>query len=172
MPRESTVPDLDRLSLAVLHELVRDARVSQVELSQRVGLSPTACARRQKALEDAGIIEGYQAVLGLTALGLGVTVLVRITLNSQNEEALRAFETAIGHCPSVVRCFLMSGSDDYVVTVVARDIEDYEAIHKSQLSRLPHASRIQSSFALRKVIDRAILPGATGRAGVAPGRWR
>ena len=150
--------DLDRASLALLKELAVDGRASHVELSQRVGLSPTVCARRQRALEEAGLITGYRAVFGEKALGLGATVVVRIALDSQSEEALGAFERAIEDCPSVVRCILMSGSDDYLVTVLARDIEDFEHIHKSQLSRLPHVSRMQSSFALRSVIDRPALP--------------
>ena len=84
--------------------------------------------------------------------------MVRIALDSQSEDALGAFERAIERCPSVVRCFLMSGTDDYLVTVLARDIEDYERIHKSQLSRLPRVSRIQSSFAMRSIIERSALP--------------
>lgn len=152
--------ELDRASLALLKALVADGRASHVDLAERVGLSPSACARRQKALEQAGIITGYQAVLGHKALGLGVTVIVRIALDSQSEEALGTFEQAIARCPSVVRCFLMSGADDYLVLVAARDIEDYERVHKTELSRLPHVSRITSSFALRQVIDRPALPGA------------
>lgn len=155
---ETSMSELDRFSVALLKELVKDGRASHVELSQKVGLSPTACARRQKSLEQDGVITGYQAVLSDKALGLGVHVIVRITLDSQSEDVLRSFEQAVERCPSVVRCFLMSGPDDYLVTVAARDIEDYEHIHKSQLSRLPHVFRIQSSFALRQVIDRPALP--------------
>jgi Lrp/AsnC family leucine-responsive transcriptional regulator len=152
---------LDRLSASLLRELLRNGRASHVELSQRVGLSPTACARRQKSLEEDGVITGYQAVLGHRALGLDVTVIVRITLDSQREEALHAFERAIGGCPAVIRCFLMSGTDDYLVTVIARDIADYEQIHKSQLSCLPHVLRLQSNFALRQIIDRPALSTIT-----------
>src|SRR5262249_35402965 len=102
---------LDRLDYRILAELAERGRIAHAELSARVGLSPTACARRQQALEDAGFIAGYQAVLGLNRLGFATTVIVRITLDSQSEEALDAFETAIVQCPSVLRCFLMSGSD-------------------------------------------------------------
>jgi Lrp/AsnC family transcriptional regulator, leucine-responsive regulatory protein len=153
---------LDRLSTSLLRELIQNGRASHVELSQRVGLSPTACARRQKNLEEDGIITGYQAVLDHRALGLDVTVIVRISLDSQREEALREFERAIAGCPAVVRCFLMSGTDDYLVTVIARDIADYEHIHKSQLSRLPHVLRLQSSFALRQIIERPALSSVVG----------
>jgi Lrp/AsnC family transcriptional regulator, leucine-responsive regulatory protein len=161
---------LDPVDTTILSELSRNARASQVELAERVGLSSTAIARRQKALEEEGFIRGYQAVLDLARFGLSTTVLVRVTLESQNEEALKSFEAALVDSPSVVRCFLMSGSDDYIVIVLARDIEDFERIHRTELSRLPRVARIQSSFALREVVNRAVPPvifGATRRRGKA-----
>jgi len=151
---------LDRFDIALLTELLQNGRASHVDLAEKVGLSSTSCARRQKSLEENGVITGYQATLGLKALGLSTTVIVRIALDSQSEEALAAFERAVAACPSVVRCFLMSGSDDYLIMVVARDIEDFEHIHKTQLSRLPRVARMHSSFALREVIDRTISPAA------------
>jgi Lrp/AsnC family leucine-responsive transcriptional regulator len=151
--------DLDRIDTVILAELSANARVSQVELATRVGLSSTAVARRQKTLEESGLIQGYQAVLDLGRFGLHTTVLVRIALDSQAEEALKAFEAGVVKCPSVTRCFLMSGSDDYLAIVLARDIEDYERIHRSELSRLPHVARIQSSFAMREVVHRVVPPG-------------
>jgi Lrp/AsnC family transcriptional regulator, leucine-responsive regulatory protein len=123
--------DLDKIDSTILSELAANARVSQVELAARVGLSSTAIARRQRALEESGVIRSYQAVLDLGRFGLATTVVVRITLDSQSDEALKAFEAGVVECPSVVRCFLMSGSDDYVVTVLARDIEDFERIHRA-----------------------------------------
>jgi Lrp/AsnC family leucine-responsive transcriptional regulator len=150
--------NMDKIDLAILSALTTNARTSQVELSENIGLSSTAIARRQKALEDDGLIRGYQAMLNLGRFGLSTTVLVRITLESQSEEALKSFEAGVVECPSVVRCFLMSGSDDYVVIVLARDIEDFERIHRTELSRLPRVARIQSSFAMREVVDRAVPP--------------
>jgi Lrp/AsnC family transcriptional regulator, leucine-responsive regulatory protein len=152
----SCMANLDKIDLALLSVLAKSGRASHATLSEEVGLSPTACARRQKQLEDQGVITGYQAVLGLGNLGLTTTIIVRITLESQNEDALRKFEQAVVACPSVVRCFLMSGSDDYEVTVLARGIEDYEHIHKTQLSRLPKVARIQSSFAIREIVNRSL----------------
>lgn len=150
--------ELDRLDNMILAELSANARVSQVELAERVGLSSTAIARRQKTLEDEGFIKGYQAMLDLDLMGLSTTVLVRIALESQSDEALRSFEAGVVKCPSVVRCFLMSGSDDYIAVVLARDIQDFERIHRTELSRLPRVSRIQSSFALRDVVNRSVPP--------------
>jgi DNA-binding Lrp family transcriptional regulator len=155
--------NLDKIDLALLSTLTRSGRASHAALSEKVGLTPTACARRKKALEDRGVITGYQATLGLDTLGLTTTIIVRITLESQSEDALRKFEQAVFACPSVIRCFLMSGSDDYLVTVVARGIEDYEHIHKTQLSRLPRVARIQSSFALREIVNRSVPLTALGK---------
>jgi DNA-binding Lrp family transcriptional regulator len=155
---------LDQFDTTILSELTINARASQVDLAERVGLSSTAIARRQKVLEDEGFIRGYQAVLDLARFGLSTTVLVSVTLESQNEDALKSFEAAVINCPSVVRCFLMSGSADYIVIVMARDIEDFERIHRTELSRLPRVARIQSSFAMREVVNRAVPPvifGAT-----------
>src|SRR5882724_6418368 len=87
-----------------------------------------------------------------------------VTLESQNEKALKSFEAAVIDCPSVVRCFLMSGSDDYIVIVLARDIEDFERIHRTELSRLPRVARIQSSFAMREVVNRAVPPVIFGES--------
>src|SRR6202012_1530153 len=146
----------DRKDIAILAELTENARASHTELSNRVGLSSTALARRQKTLEDSGYIKGYQATLDLARFGLGTTVLVRIALESQSDEALKKFEAEVIKCPSVVSCFLMSGTDDYILIVMARDIADFERIHRTELSRLPRVARVQSSFALRDVVDRAV----------------
>jgi Lrp/AsnC family leucine-responsive transcriptional regulator len=151
-----SVIELDRIDLRILTELLSDARASQIELAEKVGLSPTACARRIRQLEDAGIIRGYRADLEPTALGLVTTVVVTITLEKQSEDYLAAFEAAIARCPDVVSCHLMSGSDDYHLQVIARDIADFERIHKQHLSRMPGVARIHSSFAMREVVRRAI----------------
>jgi Lrp/AsnC family transcriptional regulator, leucine-responsive regulatory protein len=150
------VPDLDRIDLKILAELMGEARASQLELAGKVGLSPTACARRIRQLEESGIIRSYSADLDATALGLVTTVIVTITLEKQSEDYLAAFEAAIARCPDVVSCHLMSGSDDYHLQVLARDIADFERIHKQHLSRMPGVARIHSSFAMREVVRRAI----------------
>jgi Lrp/AsnC family transcriptional regulator, leucine-responsive regulatory protein len=167
---DSAEPDLDLFDRAILAALVADARISIADLAPHIGLSSTACARRLKALEERGIITGYHAALDHQRLGFAVTVLIRISLESQREEDFEAFERAVGQCASVVRCYLMSGSDDYQLVVLCRDIADFEHIHKTQLARLPRVARIQSSFALRDVIDRslpaALLPPiSSGRPG-------
>jgi len=152
--------ELDALDRAILGALLEDGRLSQVELAERVPLSPTAIARRIRALEERGVIQGYQACINRQALGLGMTVIVHIGLTSQSEDLLEAFEKAVAAAPSVVSCHLMSGEDDYLLTVLARDLADYERIHKEQLARLPGVARLKSSFVLRSVTDRA-LPAAS-----------
>jgi DNA-binding Lrp family transcriptional regulator len=148
--------DLDALDCAILGALLQDGRLSQVELAERIPLSATAIARRIRALEEEGVIQGYQARISRQALGLTMTVIVQIGLKSQNEDLLKAFEEAIAAAPSVVSCHLMSGEDDYLVTVMARDLADFERIHKEQLSRLPGVVRLKSSFALREVANKPL----------------
>jgi len=157
--QDSAASELDQFDRAILVSLVADARISIADLAPRVGLSSTACARRLKGLEERGVITGYRAAIDHKRLGFAVTVLVQITLESQREEAFEAFERAVAGCASVVCCHLMSGNDDYQLVVLCRDIADFEHIHKTQLARLPRVARIQSSFALRDVIERS-LPAA------------
>lgn len=148
--------DLDALDMAILAALSDNGRLTQVELAERIPLSATAIARRIKALEEKGVIEGYQARISRPALGLEMTVLVQISLQSQSEVLLAEFEKAVTAAPSVVSCHLMSGEDDYVLTVLARDLTDYERIHRHELSRLPGVTRLRSSFALREVKSRPL----------------
>jgi DNA-binding Lrp family transcriptional regulator len=162
---ETSATTLDRVDLRLLRCLLDDGRLSQVELSAKVGLSPTACARRLQSLMDSGVIRRFRAELDRARLGFGGLVIVRITLERQSEDCLRAFEKAVARCPSVQSCYLMSGAADYQVSVVARDIADYERVHNTQLSRLPHVARIESSFALREVINREVPPEILAGAG-------
>lgn len=146
---------LDKIDRAILSELQTNARVSNIELSDKVGLSQSACSRRVTQLEEIGVVEGYQAVISNKALGQTVTAIIQITLSSQSEQVLSAFEQAVNDCPHIVACFLMSGESDYVIRVNAKDMENFEFIHKHWISTLPGVVRIQSSFALRTVANRA-----------------
>ncbi len=146
---------LDRTDTSIIDILRRSGRVTNAQLADRVNLSPSACLRRVRSLEAAGVIEGYVAVLNPVALGGGTTVFVEISLASQNEDVLDTFEEAIAQCPEVVRCHLMSGEFDYLVQLDCADVSDYERIHRTQLAQLPSVARLRSSFALREVCDRA-----------------
>jgi Lrp/AsnC family leucine-responsive transcriptional regulator len=152
--------ELDSFDRKILHELVQDARISQLVLAERVGLSPTACTRRLHQMEKRRVITGYAAEIDAAELGFMMTVHVHITLDRQSEDALSAFEREIAKCPDVVSCYLMSGNDDYLVHVQARDMQDYERIHKQHLSRMPGVARLQSSFAMRSIVRRSISPAA------------
>ena len=149
---------LDRIDRAILHELQLDGRVSNVKLAERVNLSGSACLRRVKRLEDAGVIEGYIMLINQAAVGLPGNVFVEITLNRQQREDLDAFEARVLQVPEVLECYLMSGDYDYLLRVAAADPGDYERIHHEQLTTLPGVARVRSSFTLRKVTGRTELP--------------
>jgi DNA-binding Lrp family transcriptional regulator len=147
---------MDRTDIRILAELSAHGRATSVEVAQAVHLSPSAVARRQAALEASGVIRGYTADIDPAAFGFTTTVVVQVTLNGQGEAALAEFEQAVQQCDSVLRCFLMSGREDYLLILLVRDLVDFERVHKTQLSRLPHVARIQSSFAMRDVVRRAL----------------
>ena len=147
---------IDRADRRLLEELGNHGRATSVEIAQAVHLSASAVARRQRALEERGVLRGYHADIDPGAFGFTTTVVVQVTLRGQSQSDLAEFEAAVQQCDSVLRCWLMSGSDDYLLILLVRDLPDFERVHKTQLSRLPHVARIQSSFALREVVRRAL----------------
>lgn len=148
---------LDTIDRSILKLMQENARISNVELAAKVGLSASSCLRRVQHLEASGLIRGYVALVDEEAAGYLSSVFVQITLDHQTERALHEFEEAVAACPGVMECYLMSGVSDYLVRVLVRDMRDYEYIHKEFLSRLPGVSRIQSSFALRPIIRRTAI---------------
>lgn len=153
---------LDRLDLAILDALQRDGRMSNAALAETVGLSQSACSRRLDILEREGVIAGYHAKLSDAALGNRMTAIVHISLSGQFEKTLSDFEAAVKRCPNVLSCHLMSGEYDYILRIAAKDLADYERIHRDWLTAMPHVTRINSSFALREVVDRTNLGLGTG----------
>ncbi|MGL5839142.1 MAG: Lrp/AsnC family transcriptional regulator [Sphingorhabdus sp.] len=153
---------LDRIDQKILRMLVANGCATQQELGEVAGLSPSAAYRRQKALEDRGVIRAYCADIDLKRLGIGATVMVTITLDSQSEEAMRTFEAAVGESPSIIRAHLMSGRNDYLLVVRTASIEDYELIHRQEIARLPRVARIETAFALREVVNRTVPPRLLG----------
>ncbi|MBD0415026.1 Lrp/AsnC family transcriptional regulator [Oryzicola mucosus] len=145
---------LDKIDIAILDTLQKDGRIANTALAETVGLSQSACSRRLDTLEKSGVIKGYHARLSNKALGYQMTVLVHISLSGQFEKTLSDFEAAVKRCPNVLSCHLMSGEYDYILRIAAKDLADYERIHKEWLSAMPHVTKINSSFALREVIDR------------------
>lgn len=146
-----TVESLDKLDKKILKILQVNCRLSIAEIGEEIGLSPSACHRRIKLLEESGIIHSYVARLNPQPLGFAMIVFVEISLSSQSDEALAAFERAIEAAPEVLECHLMAGRADYLIRVAARDPADYERIHRELISRLPGVSRVQSNFSLRTV---------------------
>ncbi|TKD52147.1 Lrp/AsnC family transcriptional regulator [Sphingomonas baiyangensis] len=145
---------MDRIDRAILERLAQDARAPVSRVAEHVGLSQSACTRRIQALESAGALAGYGAQMGRKRLGFHVTALVDITLSTQVEEDLAAFERAVSAVPGIISCALVSGHQDYRLTIIARDLDDYERLHREHLGRLPGVTTIASSFVLRDVPTR------------------
>ncbi|HLT89309.1 MAG TPA: Lrp/AsnC family transcriptional regulator [Woeseiaceae bacterium] len=149
---------LDRLDRKILKELQRDGRISNVELASRVNLSESACLRRVRALEQAGLIERYVALLDPKKAGIAGNVFVQIALNREEQSELAAFEEAVQDLPEVMECYLMTGEFDYLLRVVVRDMADFERVHNEALTRLPGVARVNSSVAIRTVRKTTELP--------------
>jgi DNA-binding Lrp family transcriptional regulator len=143
---------LDLMDRKILGLLRVHGRMPNNELARQVGLSPSACLRRVRALEDAGTIRGYAAIVAQDAAPEQVVALVRITLDKQTEDHLVGFEAAVRMHPEIEECFLMTGEADYILRVAAANTGAYEKIHKEILSRLPGVARINTSFAIRSVL--------------------
>jgi len=142
----------------ILHELQADAKLTNLALAERVSLSESACLRRVRRLEEAGMIRGYVGLVDQTRAGFPDNVFVQITLHSQQRDDLAAFEAAVKELPEVMECYLMSGEADYIIRVIVADARDYERIHSHHLTRLPGVDRVHSSFALRTVIKKTEIP--------------
>ncbi len=145
---------MDAIDAAILRILQQNGRIANAELAEKVGLSASACSRRVDILEKSGVISGYHARLSHKALDYRIMVIVHISLSGQFAKTLTEFEAAVKLCPNVLVCYLMSGEYDYILRVAAKDLEDYERIHRDWLSALPHVVKINSSFSLREIIDR------------------
>ena len=149
---------MDRIDRSILTALQDNARISNVDLANLVGLSPSACLRRVSQLEKAGIIDGYHANLNAAKMGHDVLVLMHISLHGQSSEMMAEFEQAVANIPQVLACFLVAGENDYILRVTARDVKDFGRVHSKYLSALPHVLRMESNFVLREVINRGVPP--------------
>lgn len=149
---------LDSIDWNILHLMQGDARLSNVDLAKAVGLSPSPCLNRVRALEEAGYISRYVTLLDALRVGLKVSVFIQVTLERQIESALEAFEKAIRERPEVMECYLMTGDADYLLRVVVPDIQALEAFILKFLTRLPGVGNIRSSFALKQVKYQTALP--------------
>ncbi len=142
---------MDRADIALLEALQRDSSRSIADLADSIGLSPSACHRRIKSLEESGLITGYAAQIDPQKLGLKLQAFVEITLTSQSREAMDRFEAAVQDFEDILDCHLMSGNADYLLRVAAADLEQYDRIHRDCLARLPGVSSMRSAFAIRRI---------------------
>jgi len=149
---------LDDTDRRILAELQADAGISNVELARRVHLSPSPCLTRVKAMETAGLIRQYVALLDPQQLGLHLNVFISISLKQQNREALQVFEDAICAREEVMECYLMTGDADYLIRVAVPDIQALESFILEHLSPIAQVEKIRSSFALKQVRYKTALP--------------
>ncbi len=149
---------LDKIDRQILRVLQREGRISNSELSERVNLSPTPCLRRVKRLEDAGVIHRYVAELDRRQLGLKVSAYVFVRLQRNSTVNAEQFERAIGSLIQVEECSVLSGEYDYLVKVVATDLEDYERFIKQQLAAIEEVDTINTTIILKQVMSRQPLP--------------
>jgi Lrp/AsnC family leucine-responsive transcriptional regulator len=152
---------LDRIDYRILHFIQDDARMSNAELAEAVGLSPSPCLRRVKRLERAGIIKRYVGMVDASAVGLPISAFVSISLHSQDRDGLEAFQSRVKTYPEVMECYLMTGTSDFLMRVVVPNLQSYERF-ADKLTRIPGISNIQTSFALKPVVYKTELPLEAG----------
>ncbi|MBT5105758.1 MAG: Lrp/AsnC family transcriptional regulator [Porticoccaceae bacterium] len=149
---------LDKTDKLILSELQKNGRLANSELAKRVNLSESACLRRVKLMEENGVIERYAMIVNQEKVGKPGNVFIEITLESQQQADLNAFEQAVREVPEVMECYLMTGDYDYLLRVVIAGTADYERIHHDYLTQLPKVARVRSSIALRAVAKRTSIP--------------
>ena len=153
------VPKLDRLDRRILTVMQTDGRVSNLELAEQIGLSPTPCSRRVKRLEESGLIERHVTLLNQAALGLNITAMISITMDRHTPDRFETFEREVSAFPEVVECSIVTGqAADYLLKAVLPDMTYYEEFLLGRLTRIGGVSGVHSSFVLRKVINRTELP--------------
>jgi Lrp/AsnC family leucine-responsive transcriptional regulator len=151
--------ELDRYDRRILEELQHKGRISNQELADRIGLSPSPCLRRVKALEESGLITGYRAMLDANKLGLSLMALIHISMDRHTPERFANFEEKVAALPEVLECLLVTGQDaDYQLKVVVRDMDAFQALLLEQITRIEGVSGVHSSFVLRRVVDKTALP--------------
>ena len=150
---------LDRYDRHILALLQADGRLTNLELADKIGLSPSPCLRRVRALEEAGVIRGYRAVLDAQKLGLTLTALVYIQMDRHTPERFAHFDAQVRALPGVLECLLITGQDaDYQLKVVVQDMQAFEHLLLDQITRIEGVSGVHSSFVLRRVVDHSSLP--------------
>ncbi len=150
---------LDRYDRRILELLQQDGRLSNLELADNIGLSPSPCLRRVRALEAAGIISGYRAMADAAKLGLSLMALVYISMDRHTPERFANFEAKVRNLPEVLECLLITGQEaDYQLKVVVHDMDAYQRLLLNRITRIEGVTGVHSSFVLRRVVDKTALP--------------
>ena len=149
---------LDSIDRIILAELQDDGRITNVELARRAGLTAPPCLRRVRALEEGGVINGYHGRLNPAALGYGITVFALVSLRSQAEEDLRDFETHVATLPEVRECHMLNGEIDFILKIVAHDLQSFQSFLTSQLTTAPHVASVKTSLTIRTSKDQPGVP--------------
>lgn len=150
---------LDRTDKRILDELQKDGRISNLELAEKIGLSPSPCSRRVKALMDSGVIGKTVTLLDEEALGLSLIALIHISMDRHTPDRFEVFEQAVASFPEVLECLMITGSEaDYLLKVVVQDMKSYQHFLLGKLTRLAGVTGVQSSFVMRKVVYSTALP--------------
>ncbi|MEL7490885.1 MAG: Lrp/AsnC family transcriptional regulator [Pseudomonadota bacterium] len=149
---------LDSIDHKILRHLQENARITNAELAEKVGLSPTPCLRRLRRLESDGVIRGYHTEVNREALGVNVTVIILVKLEREDDKTLRDFEAAIKQRPEVMECYLVTGKFDYFVRVVIPTLAAYETFLSETILRMPNVETVESSFTLREVERKVVIP--------------
>ena len=151
--------ELDAYDRKILRAIQDDGRVSNQDLADRIGLSPSPCLRRVRTLEEAGLITGYRALLDARKLGLSLTALIYISMDRHTPDRFEQFDVAVRAMPEIVECLLITGQDaDYQLKAVVRDMDAYQELLLDRITRIPGVSGVHSSFVLRRVVDAGALP--------------
>lgn len=149
---------LDGIDRVILETLQDDGRITNVDLARKAGLTAPPCLRRVRGLEEAGVIEGYHAKLNATALGYGITVFALVSLRSQAEDDLRGFEAHVGTLPEVRECHMLNGEIDFILKIVAHDLQAFQSFLTSQLTTAPNVASVKTSLTIRTAKDEPGVP--------------
>ena len=149
---------LDSIDRTILTSLQEDGRITNVDLARRAGLTAPPCLRRVRALEEAGIVEGYHARLNAAALGYGIMVFALVSLRSQAEDDLRAFEAHMAALPQVRECHMLNGEIDFILKIVAHDLQSFQSFLTSELTTAPHVASVKTSLTIRTAKDESGIP--------------
>ena len=151
--------EIDRYDRQILDILQENGRISNQDLADRIGLSPSPCLRRVRTLEDAGIVTGYRALINAKALGYSLMALIYISMDKHTPERFENFERQILQIPEVLECLLVTGQDaDYQIKVIVKDMDAFQELLLNRITRIQGVTGVQSSFVLRKVVDTTVLP--------------